>query len=244
MTLVKTEALILRSIPFQESSFIVRMFTREQGKIAVIAKGARRLKSDFRGLLEPLNYIDAIYYYKSTRDIQTLSKTDLIRSFLATSGNIESTVLGMALLETIDKIVRDHQHDSEIFDSAVAHLKAMDKTPQISQVVFICFLLELIGILGYRFNAKTCHRCRTELGDAVYHPGSAELLCNDCGRNISTEYRLSKSDVAFLANPQAEALYPHVDQEKLLRILLLYLSYHIDEALNLKSLRILPSIQT
>jgi len=103
MTLIKTEALVLRSIPFQESSSIVRMFTREQGKIAVIAKGARRMKSGLRGFLEPLNYIEAIYYYKSTRDIQTLSKIDLIQSYFSNAPDIECNIYGMALLETVDR---------------------------------------------------------------------------------------------------------------------------------------------
>lgn len=244
MTLIKTEALILRTVPFQESSSIVRIFTREQGKIAVIAKGARRLKSEFRGLLEPLNHIEAIYYYKSTRDVQTLSKIELLNSFLASAASIESTILGTALLEIIDKIVHDHQHDSEIFDSTVTHLKTMEAKPDYSKFVFIRFLQNLAEIMGYRLNVETCRRCRAALLDgAFYDPGNAVLLCADCGQHFSSGHRLSQQDLAFLTEPTITEAGPLINEEKLRRLFLHYLSYHLDAALELKSLRMLSALK-
>lgn len=244
MTLIKTEALILRTVPFQESSKIVRMFTREQGKIAVIAKGSRRIKSGFRGLLEPLNHIETIYYYKSTRDVQTLGNIELLNSFLASVASMESTILGMALLEIIDKIVHDHQHDSEIFDSAITHLKTMEANPDNCKFVFIRFLQNLAEILGYRLNVETCHRCRAALLDsAFYDPVNAILLCADCGQRLSSGHRLSKQDLTFLAKPTIADVGPLITEEKLRRLFIHYLSYHLDSALELKSLRMLSSLK-
>ncbi|MBN2600363.1 MAG: DNA repair protein RecO [Candidatus Marinimicrobia bacterium] len=243
MSLIKTEALILRTIPFQESSSIARMFTREQGKIAVIAKGARRMKSALRGFLEPLNYIEAIYYYKSTRDIQTLSKIDLIQAFFSDNPVIESNIFGLALLETVDKVVHDHQHDHEIFDCAVQHLKLMDAKPETCRVTFIRFLLALTNILGYLFEINNCPRCRASLSGAVYNPGTGQLICLDCGQQFSAGHRLSESDIAFLKGSESDSQFQPVNHAKLLRMLIHYLSYHLDVSLNLKSLQLLTDIK-
>ena len=242
MTLIRTEALILRTIPFQESSSIVRMFTREQGKIAVIAKGARRMKSGLRGFLDPLNYIEAIYYYKSTRDIQTLSKIDLIQSYFSNTPNIECNIYGMALLETVDKVVHDHQHDHEIFDSAVQHLGFMDKEPETCKVAFVRFLVAITDILGYRLETASCPRCRAQLTGAVYNPANAHLICLECGHQFSSGHRLSETDIAFLKEPGANSHFP-ANQDKLLRMLIHYLSYHLEVSLNLKSLQLLSDLK-
>ena len=242
MTLIKTEALILRTIPFQESSSIARMFTREQGKIAVIAKGARRMKSELRGFLEPLNYIEAIYYYKSTRDIQTLSKIDLIHSFFSNVPNIECNIYGLALLETVEKVVHDHQHDHEIFDSAIRHLKFMDEEPETCKKAFLRFLLAITVILGYRLETGNCPRCRAQLPGAVYNPANAQLICLECGSRFSSGHRLSETDIAFLKEPGDNSLIL-VNQDKLLRMLIHYLSYHLDVSINLKSLQLLSDLK-
>lgn len=53
--MIEDEALLARRIAWRESSWVVHLFTRAHGRIALVAKGARRLKSPLRGRLEPLH---------------------------------------------------------------------------------------------------------------------------------------------------------------------------------------------
>ncbi len=249
MTLIKTEALVLKTIPFQETSSIVRLFTKEQGKISVIAKGARRLKSALRGYLEPLNYIEAIYYYKITRNIQTLSKVDLLQSFFSNTRDIECTIYGTAVLEVIDKVVRDHQHGDEIFNLAVQILKNMDLHADQCIILFAEFLLVLADILGYKLDTSVCSQCKNRLTTAIYNPGSGRLICNDCGRYISSTYKLSGHEMQFLNDLPRYNLDTGVNisvepsaADRIIQMLIKYLSYHLDYPLNLKSLALLSEI--
>jgi len=245
MTLIKTEALVLKTIPFQETSSIVKLFTKEQGKISVIAKGARRLKSTLRGYLEPLNYIEAIYYYKITRDIQTLSKVDLLQSFFSNTRDIECTLYGTAVLEVIDKVVRDHQHDDEIFNLAVQILKNMNLHADQCIILFADFLLAMADILGYRLDTSVCSHCKTRLKTAFYNPGSGRLVCNDCGRYISSTYKLSEHEMQFLSDLPRHNFGTGVEPsvaDRIIQLLIKYLSYHLDSPLNLKSLALLSEI--
>ncbi|MCK4641609.1 MAG: DNA repair protein RecO [Candidatus Marinimicrobia bacterium] len=249
MTLIKTEALVLKTIPFQETSSIVRLFTKEQGKISVIAKGARRMKSALRGYLEPLNYIEAIYYFKITRDIQTLSKVDLLQSFFSNTRDIECTLYGTAVLEVIDKVVRDHQYDDEIFYLAVQILKNMDLHADQCIVLFADFLLAVADILGYKLDTSVCSQCKARLKTAIYNPGSGRLICRDCGRYTSSAYKLSEHEIQFLndlpgCNFDIEvniSVEPSA-AERITQLLIKYLSYHLDYPLNLKSLSLLSEI--
>ncbi len=54
---IEDEALILRRVPWRESSWVVHALCAEHGHVALVAKGARRLKSPLRGALEPLHAV-------------------------------------------------------------------------------------------------------------------------------------------------------------------------------------------
>jgi len=249
MTLIKTEALVLKTIHFQETSSIVKLFTKEQGKISVIAKGARRLKSALRGYLEPLNHIEAIYYYKITRDIQTLSKVDLLQSFFSNTLDIECNIYGTAVLEVIDKVVYDHQYDNKIFNLAVQILKNIDLHADQCRILFADFLLALADILGYKLDPSVCSQCKTRLTTAIYNPGSGRLVCRDCGRYNSSTHKLSEREIQLLNDLSRCNLDTGVNlsvepsvANRITQLLIKYLSYHLDYPLNLKSLSLLSEI--
>jgi len=80
------------------------------------------------------------------------------------------------------------------------------------------------------------------LTGAVYNPANAQLICLECGRQFSSGHRLSEADVTFFKETgigeQSE-----VNQDKLLWMLIHYLSYHLDITLNLKSLQLLSDLK-
>ena len=62
---ISTDAIILKNTLYKETSIISRLFSKEQGKISVIFKGAKRSKNNVAGIVEPGNIISITYYNKS-----------------------------------------------------------------------------------------------------------------------------------------------------------------------------------
>ena len=82
--LISTNAIILKTIPYGDSSIISRIFTEDHGKITVIAKGVWRPRNTAGYLLEPMNHIQLQYYHKNSRDIQILKDAELNISVVIT----------------------------------------------------------------------------------------------------------------------------------------------------------------
>ncbi|HKJ83447.1 MAG TPA: DNA repair protein RecO [Mariprofundaceae bacterium] len=61
MSEVRDRAMLLRRIAYGESSLVVHMLTAGHGRIALMAKGARRAKSPFRATLAPLHELDVAW---------------------------------------------------------------------------------------------------------------------------------------------------------------------------------------
>ena len=63
---ISTDAIILKNTPYKETSIISRLFSKEQGKISVIFKGAKRNNKSIAAVIEPGNIVNITYYNKST----------------------------------------------------------------------------------------------------------------------------------------------------------------------------------
>ena len=101
--MIATNAIVLKRIPYGDTSLICRMFTEEMGKVSILAKGAWRPKNTSGPLLEPTNHIHIQFYNKNTRDIQILKDAGFIQLFPSLRNSLGRIILAFAIVEIIDK---------------------------------------------------------------------------------------------------------------------------------------------
>jgi DNA repair protein RecO (recombination protein O) len=112
---------VLHSYPYKETSLIVDMFTRDHGRIGVVAKGAKRPLSKLRGVLQTFQPLSISFSGKS--ELRTLIDADWVGGMLP----IEKTALlcGFYLNELLVKLLaRDDPHP-KLFDHYVATLNEL-----------------------------------------------------------------------------------------------------------------------
>ncbi len=152
MAILKTEAIVLKGWKLRETSKILALFTRDYGKIKVVAKGARDPKSKFKGCLEPLTCIYIVYYDKRTRDLQLLSQTDLIDPHFHIVGDVERTSLGLAAAELIYKSEIGEEAAPKLFDLLKQTLSAINTKKNFSKGIsgfFKMLISKYWGIVQY-----------------------------------------------------------------------------------------------
>ncbi len=74
MAAVRSLGLVLRSVEVFETSLVVTLFTRELGKVAALAKGARRLKSPLQGGLDLLGVSDIVLLHKASEALDLITE--------------------------------------------------------------------------------------------------------------------------------------------------------------------------
>lgn len=146
--ITKTEAIVLRTVDFRESSLIATVISREHGKIAVIAKGARKPKSKFGGKLNPGNILSLIYYYKPTRSVQTLSDTSYKVRLDTLSTDIEKMALSVTSLELISQVLQDGEINETVYDFTHNFLIWLNEQQSVSRRIFPYVQVRLLYILG------------------------------------------------------------------------------------------------
>lgn len=183
MAILTTQALVLKAWKLGETSKIVALYTRDHGKIKVVAKGARDPKSQYRGCLEPLTHLSVIYYDKRTRDLQLLSKASIVRSPVQIIGNIEKTALGLAMAELINRAVEGEETLPPLFDLLSDSLRALNSANGFLEGIVWYFETHFIRLMGYEPVWEACLACKGSLGieGGIFHPDSGGLFCPRCG---------------------------------------------------------------
>ncbi len=245
--LKKSDALILHSIRWHESSKIVTLYTREWGKIGVIARGALKPKSPFAGSIETLNHINCTLSMKSGRELQILTGLHVLDSFNGLRLKLDRLPYALAITELLNLVLHEHEADAVFFDFTSAMLKNIE-TAQNPEIVFWYFLLKFSSFLGFRPQLKQCHICHSEpsSGSVRFNLTQGAVYCADCVSNSAGGMKLKHRHWQFLKQLQT---YPHKKIQdfsfenaagfNFTPLLLEYMNFHTEKNVVLKSLQLL-----
>ncbi len=234
-------ALVLHSYPFRETSLIVELFARHHGRVALVARGARRPKSAVRGLLMSFQAMDFSWFGKS--ELRTLHKVEwqAVQPQLAGTGLLCGFYLNELLMRFMQ---RDDAHE-DLFDyyqqTLLALREIMPTAPEAMRsyaVQLRGFEVHLLRELGYGLMLER----EAKNGDAIdpersydYFPERGPLLAN--GVAIASHVnglKLSGKTLLDMANDD----YSHaqtVSQSK--QLMRMVIGHHLDgEELNTRQL--------
>ena len=134
---------VLHTRAFRETSLIIEAFTREYGRIAVVARGAKSAKSRWRNVLQPFRPL--LISWNQKTELGTLTAADQVASPPAMQG--QALFCGMYLNELLMRLLHRGDPHIEVFEryrQALAELTA-EASPQLLLRVFEKHLLEAIG---------------------------------------------------------------------------------------------------
>ena len=257
MAIINTSAIVLRRINHGETSLIVNFYTREFGKIAAIAKGARRQKSQFAGVLDLMNYLNVVLYTKETREVQTLSSAEYAIPFLKIQRDIEKTYLGMTMLETLRQAIIGEEPHPEVFDLLVQSLEVLNGKSTAGIETLWWFHLHLVSLLGFQPQLHECYHCGKALQVGFFSADTGQIHCGDCVIHQPGMIKLSNVEIRMfnyllntpLADVDSQAIHKTFDQTRktsskqhinkltVTDTLVKYLRYHVEGIGTLQSLK-------
>ena len=104
MSLKKTNGIILKTRRQGETSKIITIYTRDYGKISLVAKGSRSIKSRHWGTLEPFTHIALVFYHKENRELQFLSQADIVQSFDPVRAQLGKMSLASIMCDLVNRV--------------------------------------------------------------------------------------------------------------------------------------------
>ena len=201
MSTEKTIGLVIRQADFSETSKVITFFTRDWGKICVIAKGARRLKSAFESAIDLMAVCEIVFIRKSSGGLDLLTEAKLQQRFQPEGREMMRLYGGYYVVELLTGLTVDYDPHQELFDITVLTLEKLIKAdnPQRTLIVYELNILREIGQLPA---LDICMQCDAELTSASgpfgYWMNQGGLICNQCRNREFQQQTLSAGTVALL----------------------------------------------
>lgn len=155
--ILNTEAVVLNSRKYGDSSKILKLFTRDSGIVPVIAKGARKSKNKYGSSLEPLSNTFATIYVKQGRDLQILSNSEHKRPLRKIYESMEHLAAGLMMLESISQTQDEGAANEELFDLVISSLHILDDICENPFSLFVAFQLYLAEISGFAIDSHSIY---------------------------------------------------------------------------------------
>ena len=215
----RTKGIFLKKENRGEADQLFTIFTEDFGKLEILARGIRKIKSKLRSGAE-LFYFSEIEFIQG-KIYKTLTDAILIDKFKNIRGNFEKLALAYKIGKAIDIFLPKEEKDEKIWKLLLGTFQQLNlsspshslthplNNSSIFSLVYYYFLWNIFSILGFKPEIYFCPICGKKLLPETFwfSPKEGGVVCWRCFRQFDKEEKQSSKAI-------------EVDTVKVLRIFL------------------------
>lgn len=233
----RVEAIVLRHSDWGEADRLLVIFTRQSGKMRVIAKGVRRVRSRKAGHLEPFTRVTLML--AAGRDLWIITQAEMVDAYLTLREDLLLTTYAAYVVELLDRFIIENGENPSLYTFLSETLQRLDQGAD-TFLTLRYYELHLLDFMGFRPELFHCVRCHKEIQpEAQYF--SAEMggaLCPACGRSVVSK-PVGMVALRYLRHLQrssfmdaARAKMTSEQQQEVEQLLQYYLTYLLERKIN------------
>jgi DNA repair protein RecO (recombination protein O) len=197
MSYLKTKGIVLREINTGEADKIVTIFTKNQGKVSGIAKGARRPKSKFVAGTQFLSYSEFVLF--KGHDLYSINSCDLIESFYNIRNDMAKLTYSSHFSEIVNDVIQENQPATKVLQLFLNTLHILAKTEKNPELLARIFEIRLLSIIGYAPYVRGCLECGNEdFSGLAFSFRKCGLICKCCIQSDKLAVKVSSGTARTL----------------------------------------------
>lgn len=188
------KAIILKREPFRENDTRVVVYSGERGKLELVARGTKKIKSKMAGHLEPI--ILANLMVVRGRIFDYIGSAVSENCYPEIKGDLRKIKAASRIVSITGKLIKEGEGDSRIFSLLEETLDIINKNePRFADCDLLpaFFVLRLLTLLGYKPELYQCVSCQKKIApaDNRFSFIKGGIVCSNCS---------SKEDLTFSDN--------------------------------------------
>ncbi|KAA5806688.1 DNA repair protein RecO [Thermoanaerobacterium thermosaccharolyticum] len=240
MKFIKTESIVLKSRLIGESDKVITLFTKTNGKIQAIAKGARNSKSRFLGS----SHTFSIGYYVlfQGQNYYYVDQWELIHSFLKIDDDILKLSYASYFADVVYKLLQDDDRNINIYNLLKYSLLLLEKGSINNDLLAVLFNLKFVTFMGYMPEVDCCVSCGKKDKLMYFSPAKGGVLCNNCKSAVDDILYLKRDTLNILRfllnygfNNIGKIVVQKATVDELDRLMTEYMNVHFDKIFQSKN---------
>ncbi len=193
MRIALQPAFIIHHRPYRETSVLLDVLTREQGRISLIARGVRKAKSRLRSLLQP--FVPILISWQGKTELMTLLSAEA--NGVPIHLKAERLLSGLYLNELLIRLLHKHDPHPQLYTIYQQTLLELQNSNSLQKTLRL-FEKSLLEELGYGLQFKHDMQGQAFLADAFYY-FNPEQGFDLCEQEKGSAIFLGKNLIAFAA---------------------------------------------
>ncbi len=178
----QTPAIVLNVRDLGEADLLVTFLTPGHGRVTGVAKHAKKSLRRFAHCLEPLSRVDFFLSSRPGRDLEFISKGELVRLFPTLRRDLKRLAAAAVLGELAGLLAAPPEATRRIFATVEAALERLEAGAPPDSLL-PGFLLRLLTLGGYGPRLEACISCEMEPGPPLYFSvPRGGIMCGNCYR--------------------------------------------------------------
>ena len=178
----RVEAIVLRHSDWGEADRLLWLFTREIGKVRVVAKGVRKPRSRKAGHLEPFTRVELLLAHG--RDLLIITQAEAIDAYLKLREDLLRVGYASYIIELLDRFTYEEGENINLYRLLTETLSRLNTEAQPAFAVRY-YELRLLDLVGFRPQLLHCVNCGEEIQaeDQYFSFEKGGVICPKCGVN-------------------------------------------------------------
>ncbi len=173
----KWEGIVLKARAYSESNKIVTLMTREAGKVACMARGAKKPTSRLAGVTQP--FVHGSYLVQRTNGMGTMQQGEHFNSMRHVQTDIIATAYASYVVELTDKLIEEGNPEPYAFDVLLQALTAIDEGYD-PEAITLFVDWKLLPYTGVQPILHCCAGCGAVDGEFSFSFTQGGFLCHRC----------------------------------------------------------------
>jgi len=174
---LRTEGIVLRTIPFGEADLIISYLTRDFGLLKTFAKSPRKTKSRFGSSLEPLTYSRIAFWGKENASFPKLTQSDIIHPFQSIRDSLHCFLKVLEIVELTLHFIPEREENKEVYSLLLRTLYGIEENCD-NNMILLHYKIKLLKYAGYAPRLDACGRCGKN--GYSFYVSQGSVLCDTC----------------------------------------------------------------
>ena len=234
--LVKTKAIVISSLKYQEKSLIVKCFTQSDGLKSYFVPNAFSAKKSNQKIayFQPLSLLEIEANHKNKGTLEHFKEIKLAHAYQTISSDIVKSTIIMFLSEIIHHSIHEEEKNENLFDFLESALLWLDAHDEMANFHLI-LMLEMTKFLGFYPDTSEIEFNFFDNKEGVFSPFQG-ISC------LSEHETFLFKKLIYLKFDSDQKVFAGIERQLLLKILLHYYTIHLEGFKKPKSLDVLKEV--
>jgi DNA repair protein RecO (recombination protein O) len=238
MAVITTNAIVLSSLKYGDTSLIVKCYTQEEGVKTYLIRGV--LKPKKSGLkaayFQPLTQLRIVANYNSKNTLNSIKELQIIHPYKTFHTDIVKQSVVLFLSEVLSNSIQEEEQNLALYEYLETAFIWLDLHDRVANF-HLLFLLNLTGFLGFYPDTSEKNKKGFDLLEGIFSDQIHEK--NVISKNDFYQF---KKLLGIIFDTLENVTYSKEERQLVLQVIIQYFKLHLDSFRNPKSLQVLETV--